>query len=437
MTDYRRRTLADAQTSIPLDPLRGGLLMRRSRASSVHATGDRVLSHGRRVLLQVGLHGADEWHVSDNAVGGVLAHPHPDTERVVARLPGITLTPGCFPRLIVAACPSGMTATAGPVTAQGAKGIVRLACSFDNGIDSPTTTTSIAIPGSTEANAAQPSGPAGAWSRLHRRRSPLITPANLASPANLAAWSEAVTCSMTLSYVGGPRAVDVTVVEEPFAYARDVSAGGWLIPLHANQQGANLGQLPGPWPVVERSASDAGAGAEVLVDAARRLSQEIGPVLWSATTWDEGAGDFSSTEAPARSAVGTAWTELLSGSTAAYNADAAGWSLSAGANARRVQESEPTVVLRDKTNAVPVRCYVYGRMSTAGPTARVRFESGAESIAEVAVPAGTSWAWRDAPGTLRCGLGAQDPTVGQVRATTSDAAASFEWRYLLVTFAGR
>ena len=437
MTDYRRRTLADAQTSIPLDPLRGGLLMRRSRASSVHATGDRVLSHGRRVLLQVGLHGADEWHVSDNAVGGVLAHPHPDTERVVARLPGITLTPGCFPRLIVAACPSGMTATAGPVTAQGAKGVVRLACSFDNGIDSPTTTTSIAIPGSTEANAAQPSGPAGAWSRLHRRRSPLITPANLASPANLAAWSEAVTCSMTLSYVGGPRAVDVTVVEEPFAYARDVSAGGWLIPLHANQQGANLGQLPGPWPVVERSASDAGAGAEVLVDAARRLSQEIGPVLWSATTWDEGAGDFSSTEAPARSAVGTAWTELLSDSTAAYNTDTAGWSLSAGANARRVQESEPTVVLRDKTNAVPVRCYVYGRMSTAGPTARVRFESGAESIAEVAVPAGTSWAWRDAPGTLRCGLGAQDPTVGQVRATTSDAAASFEWRYLLVTFAGR
>lgn len=437
MTDYRRRTLADAQTSIPLDPLRGGLLMRRSRASSVHATGDRVLSHGRRVLLQVGLHGADEWHVSDNAVGGVLAHPHPDTERVVARLPGITLTPGCFPRLIVAACPSGMTATAGPVTAQGAKGIVRLACSFDNGIDSPTTTTSIAIPGSTEANAAQPSGPAGAWSRLHRRRSPLITPANLASPANLAAWSEAVTCSMTLSYVGGPRAVDVTVVEEPFAYARDVSAGGWLIPLHANQQGANLGQLPGPWPVVERSASDAGHGAEVLVDAARRLSQEIGPVLWSATTWDEGAGDFSSTEAPARSAVGTAWTELLSDSTAAYNADAAGWSLSSGANARRVQESEPAVVLRDKTNAVPVRCYVYGRMATAGPTARVRFESGAESIAEVAVPAGTSWAWRDAPGTLRCGLGAQDPTVGQVRATTSDAAASFEWRYLLVTFAGR
>lgn len=437
MTDYRRRTLADAQTSIPLDPLRGGLLMRRSRASSVHATGDRVLSHGRRVLLQVGLHGADEWHVSDNAVGGVLAHPHPDTERVVARLPGITLTPGCFPRLIVAACPSGMTATAGPVTAQGAKGIVRLACSFDNGIDSPTTTTSIAIPGSTEANAAQPSGAAGAWSHLYRRRSPLITPANLASLANLAAWSEAVTCSMTLSYVGGPRAVDVTVVEEPFAYARDVSAGGWLIPLHANQQGANLGQLPGPWPVVERSASDAGAGAEVLTDSARRLSQEIGPVLWSATTWNESGGDFTSTEAPARSAVGTAWTELLSASTAAYDADAAGWSLSSGANARRVQESEPTVVLRDKTNAVPVRCYVYGRMSTAGPTARVRFESSAESIAEVAVPAGTSWAWRDAPGTLRCGLGAQDPTVGQVRATTSDAAASFEWRYLLVTFAGR
>ena len=436
MTDYRLRNLTDAQTSIPLDPLRGGQLMRRSRASSVHATGDRVLSHGRRVLLQVGLHGADDWHVSDDPVGGVLAHPHPDTERVIARLPGIALTPGCFPRLIVAACPSGMTATAGPVTAQGAKGIVRLACAWDNGIDSPTTTTSISIPGSTEANAAQPSGPAGAWSRLHRRRSPLITPANLASLANLAAWSEGATCSMTLSYVGGPRAVDVTVVEEPFAYARDVSAGGWLIPLHANQQGANLGQLPGPWPVVERSASDAGAGAEVLTDSARRLSQEIGPVLWSATTWDEGAGDFSSTETPARSVTSSAWTELLADSTAAYSADAAGWSMSSGANARRVQESEPTAVLRDRTNVARVRCYVYGRMTGLGDTGAVRFESGAESVAEVPV-SGTSWAWHSAPGTLRCGLGAQDPATAQVRAKVGGAGATLQWRYLLVTFAGR
>ena len=437
MTDYRLRNLTDAQSSIPLDPLRGGLLMRRSRASSVHTTGDRVLSHGRRVLLQVGLHGADTWHVSDDAVGMVLAHPHPDTERVVARLPGITLTPGCFPRLYVVANPSGMTATPGPVTATGAKGIVRLACSFDNGIDSPTITKSVAVPGSTEANAARPSGPGAAWSHLYRRRSTLFEPANLALLANAAAWSEAVTCSMVLSYVGSPRAVDVIVVEEPFAYARDISAGDWVAPLHSNAQGDNAGQLAGPWPVVKRSASDAGGGVEVLTDAARRISQEVGPVLWSASVWDENDEDFTSTEAGARSITSSDWTELIVGTTTAYSAAGSGWSLSSGANARRVQESEATAVLRDRTNAAPVRCYVYGRMTTAGPTARVRFESGAESIAEVAIPASTSWAWHDAPGTLRCGLGAQDPTVGQVRGKVSGAGATFAWRYLLVLFAGR
>ena len=142
-------------------------------------------------------------------------------------------------------------------------------------------------------------------------------------------------------------------------------------------------------------------------------------------------------EAGARSITSSDWTELIVGTTTAYSSSGSGWSLSSGANARRVQESEATAVLRDRTNAVPVRCYVYGRMTTAGPTARVRFESGAESIAEVAIPASTSWAWHDAPGTLRCGLGAQDPTVGQVRGKVSGAGATFEWRYLLVLFAGR
>ena len=435
MTDYRRRNLDEPQTSIPLDPLRGGLLMRKSRASSVHATGDRVLSHGRRVLLHVGLHGSDAWHVSDDAVGMTLAHPSPTAERVVARLPAVRLTPGCFLRLIVAANPSGMTATAGPVTAQGAKGVVRLAAAWDNGLSTPTTTTSISIPGSLEANAAAPSGAAAAWSHIYRRRSPLITPANLASLANLAAWSDGVLVALTLSYVGSPRAIDVTVVEESFAYAADVSAGDWAIPLHADGSGANLGQLPGPWPVVARSAADVGAGAEVLTDAARRLSQEIGPVLWHHTGWAESEGDFSSAEVVARTVTATTWTELVDASTTAYDDAAAGWSLSAGANARRCQESEASVVLRDNTNAVPVRCYVYGRMTTAGPTARVRFESGAESVAEVVVTAGTSFAWHSAPGTLRCGLGAQDPSVGQVRAKVS--SGTFEWRYLAVVFEGR
>ena len=262
---------------------------------------------------------------------------------------------------------------------------------------------------------------------------------NLSLPANAAAWAEGVTCSMVLSYIGSPRAVDVIEYEEPLAYARDISAGDWIAPLHADAQGGNVGQLAGPWPVVRRSASDAGGGVEVLTDAARRASQELGPCLFSASVWDESDGDFSSTEVAGRGVTSTNWTELIADTTTAYATSGAGWSLSSGANARRVQESATARVLRDATNAVPVRCWVYGRMTTAGPTARVRFEAGPESVAEVAVSSGTSWAWHSAPGALRCGLGAQDPSVGQVRAKVSGAGAgaTFEWRYLRVDFEGR
>lgn len=51
---FRKRLLDSNQTSPPLDPLRGGRPMSRARASSIHATGDRVLRHGRRLLLQGG-----------------------------------------------------------------------------------------------------------------------------------------------------------------------------------------------------------------------------------------------------------------------------------------------------------------------------------------------------------------------------------------------
>lgn len=102
MPDYRRRFLAEPQTDAPLDALRGGVLMRRDRASAIHATGDRVLTHGRRILCQAGLHGARQWHVDDGPVGAAT-HPSPTAERVVLRTPAIALTPGHFPRAMLVA----------------------------------------------------------------------------------------------------------------------------------------------------------------------------------------------------------------------------------------------------------------------------------------------------------------------------------------------
>lgn len=435
---YRRRNLNEPQTSTPLEPLRGRQLMRRARASAVHAQGDRVLSHGRRILVSVGLHGAGGWHIPDTAGGEEFReYPTDDDERVVARLPPIRLTPGHFLRAVVIANPSGQTQSDTTGDAEitypntGPSGRVRIAATYNNGSDE-TVTQDLVIPASGAENAAQPSGPGAAWSQLHRVFSPLLLPADMTKIANLAAWSDGVTVELTVSYVGSPRVLDLVVYEEPFALAYDLSSEGWVAPMHAAGDGGNLGALKGPVPVTKRGASDPGGGAEIVCDSAARLCQELGPVLFHATAWDEGSQSVTASETAYRSVSGTTLSSLMDATTTAWSASTAGWSPASGANAPRVQD----MALKSQDRVIPVRCYVYGAMSTASgsPTATVRFETADYSMAEIAVPSGTSYAWHEAPGHLRVGLGAQDPGVFQVRGRTSTLFASFRWRYIVVVY---
>ncbi|WAS91590.1 hypothetical protein [Nannocystis punicea] len=430
---HRKRNLNEPQTPIPLDPLRGRQFMRKDRASAIHATGDRVLTHGRRILATVGLHGASKWHVSDVALG---MSPDPDAARIPLQLPAVKLTPGHFVHATLVANPSGMTAYTDPMgalVAGGAKGVVQIAVIYNNGADSGVLK-QISIQGSGLPNAAQPTGPGAAWSQLYRRRVACLPDVDLNDPATLAAWSDGVTARIVVAYVGSPRALDLVIHEEPYGLAYDLAGGDWIAPMHSTGSGGNLGQLTRSVPVTKFAADDPGGGAEILCDAAARLNQEIGPVLFYASGWSESQQNFASTETDPRFVSGMTYTELASGLTTAFDAATSGWSVSSGANARRVQESEATTVLRDDDNVVPVRCYVYGRMTTSGPTATVRFETASYSIAQVPVPSGTAYAWRSAPGHLRCGLGAQDPTVVQVRAATSTGGGTFQWLYLVMVY---
>lgn len=432
---FRRRNLDEDQTTPPLGPLIGGRPMKRDRASSIHATGDRVLRHGRRILLHAGLHGAAEWHIADTIPGQpAQTYPEKEVERVVARTPSITITPGHFVRVVAVSNPAGLTEkNISGWSSDGAQGKLVVTAVYNNGADT-TVTRTIDFPGSLAQYAQQPAQEGGAWALLRRHRSPLLLPADMNFLANLTAWTDVpVTVTLALAYYGSPRVIDVVVYEEPLALAYDLSAGDWMIPMHAGNAGGNLGQLPGAVPVIKKSASDPGHGAEIVCDAARRQSQEIGPVLLAVTAWNESDQTVAATETVARQVTSTSYVEIWSGDSAAHSESDAGWSLSSGANARRVQESEERVVLRDADNVVPVKCSIYCRLTTAGPTATVRFETEDYSIVEVAVPSGTSWAWREATGHLRCGLGAQDPTVLQVRAKVS--SGTFEWRYVQVKFA--
>lgn len=417
--------------------------MRRSRAAAVHQTGDRVLSQSRRILATCGLHGAANFHVSDAASGGIAQiKPEKDTERVVVRTPPIRLTPGCFPRVSIVYLPSGETEkyAAGAWNADGVKGEVVVDVEFDNG-GTVTERRVVPLEGSVLANGSQPTGAGAAWAALRTYHGPPIVPADFALPANVADWTQnAVTATITISYVGSPRVIDLCVYEMPVELGVDLSAGGWIAPMHSTSNGDPLAGFPAgmPAPQTKRSASDPGFGSEALVDAAARMCQELGPVLFMATAWDEGGQDVAQPETDYASISTTALLEIVSGSSANWSTSRDGWSIASGANARRVQDSETVKVLRDVTNVVPVRCYIYGAMSTAvgSPTAKVRFESQTYSISEVAVSAGTSYAWHSAPGYLRCGLGAQDPVHLQVRAQCSAVGVSFRWRYVAVVYDG-
>jgi hypothetical protein len=412
--------------------------MRRSRASAIHAVGDRCLS-SCRTIIHVGLNGAKSWHMPDTAVSG-WSHPDVTAERVYLRTPAFAVTPGHLLRVAVVASPSGMTTMPdgiGGYMSGGPKGEIKISVAFDNGSSTPTITKTITLPNSQLANGAQPTGAGAAWSSLITRETGPIWPDDLTDPQTLADWTEGVTATITVSLVGSPRVIDLTIYEEPNALCYDLSSGDWIAPMHADGGGGQLPALLGKVPRIKQSGSHPGGGAEIVVDAAARLAQEIGPVIMFHSAWDEDSQSVASTETDPKTiaAVSPNYTELISGVTTAAGATRPGWSTSSGANALRIQDSGPRV-LRDKTGVVPVRCYIYGAMSTAvgSPTAIVRFQTDANEYIQVAIPAGTSYAWRSSPGFLRCGLGAQDPHAIQVSAIVS--AQTFNWRYLMVVYDG-
>ena len=414
--------------------------MRRSRAAAVHATGDRVLSHGRRIICTAGLHGAKSWHVSDAASGvsGTQAKPTRTATRVAIRTPSISLTPGHFLRASIVALPSGETevfnAGTGNWDPDGVFGQVQIAVSYNNGATT-TVTEVIDLPGSKLANGAQPTGAGAAWANLITRLTSHILPADMSLPANLAAWSDGVSVSVVVAYVGSPRVVDLCVWEEPYAIAVDANTTDWPMPMHSNGAGGQSGQLSGKTPRTQRSGSDFGEGAAVVCDAAKRLCQELGPVLWFATAWDEDAQAVASTETDYRaiSTVTPNFTELLTNSNLSTLGQ--GWSTASGANAVRIQDTIIKGANANKMHSIPVRFCVYGAMSTgAGPTATVRLETSSTEFVVIPVPTGTSYAWHEAPGYIRVGLGAQFPVVMHVRANVS-SAAEFRWRYLAVIYA--
>ena len=248
--------------------------------------------------------------------------------------------------------------------------------------------------------------------------------------ASTLAKSDGVPAGIAVYYQGSPRVVDLVVFEEPYKFAADTGDTLWPLPLLTGGDGKSLTSLPSEYPIRQAKTGVTGGGTYVQADAALR-QRELGPLLWSHTTHVESAAGYTDAEPDPATVTSTSFAEVLSGASS-YDADRPGVSVSCGANARVQKFSHHTLMLRDKDNVVPVRCWIRAKNSAGGEVGTIRFMSADYAIAEVVVT-GTSYAWFSATGHLRCGLGPEDTTLLQVLAKVTGGTLS--WTALAVEFA--
>lgn len=426
----RKRDLRPAFTTTPpLQALAGGRLASAHRVMSAHAQADLLLGNDRNIVARVGLHGSSAFQVASGVDPDSFTQLYPlrSVSRTSARAPAFAVLPGHFLRLTALVCPSGLTVRPGIEEGDnyiddGAFGRIDVSITWTGSPGVVATAHQVLLPNSAEVWAAENTTPGAAWSGLRRVEIPLMFPASVtSSSADLRAWSEGVTASVTIAYRGGVRAVDVVLQQVPFGYARDVGTDTtYSATLVTTGAGATAPAYPVAYPVEERSATDPTYGAALLADVADRQHHALGPVLVHWTAWDESTTPTTSTASPNVSTTSTTFVDMLDGS-APWSADKPGWSLSSGATAQQFKSSNAKRETRDNNACVPVRCWAYCAHSSGGGV--IRFQTEDYSIAELAVSSSTP-AWRSCTGHLRAGVHAQDPSVLQVPGKAGGAGAT-------------
>ena len=404
---------------------------------SAHANPDRLLGNGRRVVARVGLHGSAEMMVgsADPASGATQIYPTRVAVRTVLRAKW-TPTPGHFPVLSALVVPSGMTQkyNGGSSTwiADVPYGLISVNVVFV-AVGSESVTWSKVLPVSGEQWAGEKQDPGAAWAALTRIEIPLIAPDGINKAGPLHDWSEITTATATISYVGGCRVVDAVLMERPYAYVRDVATDTIIsTPLVTDASGQVVKTYPVPYPVDERSATDPTYGSKMLADVVHRQQTSFGPVLASASFYDEATQGVASTEADGVSTSSTTFVDLLHSSITAWDGREPGWSLSSGGNAQQFKSSNGLRETRDKGACVPVRVWAWCSRTGSG-TATLRFQSENYSIAELSVASSTE-AWHSCTGHLRCGLGAEDPSLLVVLGKVASGADTLHVRHILVEY---
>lgn len=408
----------------------GGSPARAENISSLQAVDRIFYSQGRRVLAQLGLHGADAFLVKsiDPEDTPSQEYPEKDAERVMIRTRA-RLTPGFVLQVHVIYSPTGQTQyfLAEPSNSwfpDGAIGALLVDVTWSNpGAADQTTSTVIGLAPSGEQYAGIGGTP---WKKTKTATSPLIQCAGMA--ALDAVWSEGTTVTITLTARGGARIIDAVVYEVQKRYVRDDTHREACAQLETDAlyyPYAILGKDP---PTDPRHGPRA---AIHLADSRRNLT---GPSLMQWSSWTENTEAVTATEATAVSITGITFKDVRFSTITSFDEANPGWSLSSGGTARLI-ETSGTQALRDVEGVIPVTCRVYARMTTIGATGTIRFQSQDYSLIDLEVNS-SSWFWYEGLAWLRCGPHATVFSSMQILGKTGGLGTTLEVRYAAVDFGG-
>lgn len=396
-------------------------------ASQVGADKDRH-AHGRRVLAQVGLHGADAFLVKSIDPEDTPSQEYPEkaAERVLLRTRA-RLTPGYALQVHVTYSPTGQTQyfLAEPSNSwfpDGAIGALLVDVSWYTPLAvEQTTSNAFGLAPSGELYAGIGATP---WLQVREFTSPVITCEG--QDINDARFSEWVTVTITLTARGGARIIDAVVYEVPHRYARSDSYRETTV-----QSGppVNYYSYAILAPAPPTDARHGPRAALHIMDSRRHLS---GPALMQWSSWDESSEAVTVDEATPVSVSGLSFTELRFPSISTFAESHPGWSLSSGGTARHIEHSG-TQALRGKDGVIPVTCRVYARMTTGGDTGTIRFQSKDYSLCDIDVTI-NSWFWFEAVGYLRCGPHQSVSSVMQILGKVAGIGTTLQVRYAAVDF---
>ena len=403
---------------------------------------DNTLTPGRRVLLEHGMRG-DPFHQvteidideGDALTTGSFPHFTADFERVVAEVSDVPRTPGQVLRIEARCIPSGPTREivtgVGPeISLTGDTGIVRLKAIWDDGTATVTIVTELQFDAAPSdfAHGLDLSGMG--FVQLTQQGTLNFPTDMLFDPSEVTRWTQAdIKVSLTLSYKGAVRPVDVVVYETPFKIGRD--DGSPAGPAHIYQENEIvINAFPSEYAIEGASSGDVRMGAQHTLNVSKASQFQIGPAILSHSSHTGSIRDDSGDPVPFEITSTTGFAPLDVGAPLGGGVEPPSFDMGVGSFGRRFIDSDPTETASN-TGVCKVLVAVHWKKTGANdPTLRIL--SAAHSYIDLTTSS-ASYVWTLKVGHLECGQTVLDEQQVEVLGLAG-AASTAQVRYVQIYY---